>query len=134
MLVCFPHVTLAVNQILNFRWGWGVAQGAAGARQLPKSRPPRWAGQWVAQQYTPLCGACISRSGTGGSAARACGGGVLIGVIKVTAATDDCCVRRCQLLGGSWDLNSDYITISGNVNNSDGGASCCDACFIAGYT
>ena len=88
----------------------------------------------MAQQHTPPCGACTSRSGIGGSAAGACVGGVLIDVSEGTATTDDCCVRRCQLLGGSWDLFWDYITISGNVNNSDGGASCCDACFNAGYT
>ena len=42
-------------------------------------------------------------------------------------------MRRCQLLGGANDLDLDYFTISTTMDNSDGGTTCCTACYAAGY-
>ena len=53
--------------------------------------------------------------------------------MKGTAAAGSRCIRRCQLLSGANDLGLDYFKISTTMDNSDGGATCCTACYAAGY-
>ena len=51
---------------------------------------------------------------------------------RADAAASSCCMCRCQLLDGVWFLLN-YVNISDTMDNSDGGESCCAACYSGGY-